>query len=137
MPTIMKEVDIVFVGFGFGSSMVAKELVSTGLKMVGLERGFPRFTSPDFQSPEIHDELRFAVRKAMMQDNVRETVTLRHSTDETALPVRRWGAFLPGTGLGGSGVHWNGQTFRFQEWDLSGNRGWRNATARSSSIPSI
>ena len=48
MPTVMKEVDIVFVGFGFGSSMVAKELVSTGLKMVGLERGFPRFTSPDF-----------------------------------------------------------------------------------------
>jgi gluconate 2-dehydrogenase alpha chain len=118
MPTVMKEVDIVFVGFGFGSSMVAKELVGTGLKMVGLERGFPRFTSPDFQSPEIHDELRFAVRKAMMQDNVRETITLRHSTGETALPVRRWGAFLPGTNLGGSGVHWNGQHFRFQEKDF-------------------
>src|SRR6202048_4709587 len=118
MPTVMKEVDIVFVGFGFGSSMVAKELVSTGLKMVGLERGFPRFTSPDFQSPEIHDELRFAVRKAMMQDNVRESITLRHSTGETALPVRRWGAFLPGTNLGGAGVHWNGQHFRFQEKDF-------------------
>jgi gluconate 2-dehydrogenase alpha chain len=118
MATVMKEVDIVFVGFGFGSSMVAKELVGTGLKMVGLERGFPRYTSPDFQSPEIHDELRFAVRKAMMQDNVREAITLRHSPDQSALPVRRWGAFLPGTGLGGSGVHWNGQTFRFQEWDF-------------------
>jgi gluconate 2-dehydrogenase alpha chain len=68
MATVMKEVDVVFVGFGWGSSIVAKELVSTGLKIVGLERGFPRFTSPDFQSPEIHDELRFAVRKAMMQD---------------------------------------------------------------------
>ena len=113
MPTALKEVDIVFVGFGFGSSMVAKELIGTGLRIVGLERGFPRYTSPDFQSPEIHDELRFAVRKAMMQDNVRETITLRHSAGETALPVRRWGAFLPGTGLGGSGVHWNGQTFRF------------------------
>jgi gluconate 2-dehydrogenase alpha chain len=53
--------------------------------MVGLERGFPRFTSPDFQSPEIHDELRFAVRKAMMEDNVREAITLRHSAGETAL----------------------------------------------------
>ena len=118
MPTVIKEVDIVFVGFGFGSSMVAKELVSTGLKIVGLERGFPRFTSPDFQSPEIHDELRFAVRKAMMQDNVREAITLRHSGGETALPVRRWGAFLPGTNLGGAGVHWNGQHFRFQEKDF-------------------
>jgi len=68
MPTVLKEVDVVFVGFGWGSSILAKELINTGLKMVGLERGFPRFTSPDFQSPEIHDELRFAVRKAMMQD---------------------------------------------------------------------
>jgi gluconate 2-dehydrogenase alpha chain len=118
MPNVLKEVDIVFVGFGFGSSMVAKELVNTGLKIVGLERGFPRFTSPDFQSPEIHDELRFAVRKGMMQDNVREAITLRHSHNETALPVRRWGAFLPGTNLGGSGVHWNGQMFRFQEKDF-------------------
>jgi hypothetical protein len=24
---------------------------------------------PDFQSPAIHDELRFSIRKAMMQDN--------------------------------------------------------------------
>jgi gluconate 2-dehydrogenase alpha chain len=118
MPTEMKEVDIVFVGFGWGSSILAKELLNSGLKMVGLERGFPRFTSPDFQSPEIHDELRFAVRKAMMQDNVREAITLRHSISETALPVRRWGAFLPGTNLGGSGVHWNGQHFRFQEKDF-------------------
>jgi gluconate 2-dehydrogenase alpha chain len=118
MPTVMNEVDIVFVGFGFGSSVVAKELVNTGVRIVGLERGFPRFTSPDFQSPEIHDELRFGVRKAMMQDNVREAITLRHSSNEIALPVRRWGAFLPGTNLGGSGTHWNGQTFRFQEKDF-------------------
>ena len=25
-----------------------------------------------------------------------------------------WGSFLPGTGVGGAGVHWNGQTWRFQ-----------------------
>jgi hypothetical protein len=27
---------------------------------------------PEFQSPAIHDELRFDVRKALMQDNARE-----------------------------------------------------------------
>src|ERR1700751_3130973 len=97
MATVMKEVDVVFVGFGWGSSIVAKELVSTGLKIVGLERGVPRFTSPGFQPPEIKDDLGFGVRKAMMQDNVREASPLRHSTNENALPVRRWGAFLPGT----------------------------------------
>lgn len=35
-----------------------------------------------------------------------------------ALPVRRWESFLPGTGLGGSMVHWNGQTYRFQATDF-------------------
>jgi gluconate 2-dehydrogenase alpha chain len=62
--------------------------------------------------------LRFAVRKALMQDNVKETVTFRNSSDQTALPIRRWGAFLPGTGLGGALVHWNGQTYRFQSADF-------------------
>ena len=86
--------------------------------MVGIERGAPRFTVPDFQSPAIHDELRFSIRKGMMQDNVKEAVTFRNSSDETALPIRRWGSFLPGTGLGGSFVHWNGQSFRFQAADF-------------------
>ena len=36
----------------------------------------------------------------------------------TALPIRRWASFLPGTGLGGSFVHWNGQSFRFQVADF-------------------
>jgi hypothetical protein len=30
----------------------------------------------------------------------------------------RWESFLPGTGLGGAFVHWNGQTFRFQIADF-------------------
>ena len=41
-----------------------------------------------------------------------ETVSLRHSPAETALPIRRLGSFLPGTGLGGAGAHWNGMTWR-------------------------
>jgi gluconate 2-dehydrogenase alpha chain len=97
---------------------MAKELAGLGLKVVGLERGAVRQTVPDFQSPAIHDELRFAVRKAMMQDNVKEAVTFRNSSDQTALPIRRWESFLPGTGLGGSAVHWNGQFFRFQVADF-------------------
>jgi len=72
----------------------------------------------DFQSPAIHDELRFSIRKAMMQDNVKEAVTFRNASDQTALPIRRWESFLPGTGLGGSFVHWNGQSFRFQTADF-------------------
>ena len=100
----LKEVDVVIIGVGMVGSIVAKELAAAGYKVVGLERGQPRFTVPDFQGPAVHDELRFDVRKALMQDNTREAVTFRNHGGETALPVRRWESFLPGTGLGGSHV---------------------------------
>jgi gluconate 2-dehydrogenase alpha chain len=114
----LKEVDVVVIGVGMVGSIVAKELAAAGYKVVGLERGEPRFTVPEFQSPAIHDELRFDVRKALMQDNTREPVTFRNQGSQLALPVRRWESFLPGTGLGGSMVHWNGQTYRFQATDF-------------------
>jgi gluconate 2-dehydrogenase alpha chain len=113
-----KPVDVVTIGVGLTGSLAALELVKAGLKVVGLERGAPRYTVPDFQSSAIHDELRFSIRKGMMQDNVKEAVTFRNSPDQTALPVRRWESFLPRTGLGGSFVHWNGQSFRFQIADF-------------------
>jgi gluconate 2-dehydrogenase alpha chain len=114
----LKEVDVVVIGVGMVGSIVAKELAAAGYKVVGLERGQVRFTVPEFQSPAIHDELRFDVRKALMQDNTREPVTFRNQGSQVALPVRRWESFLPGTGLGGSMVHWNGQTYRFQANDF-------------------
>src|SRR6202040_2885192 len=114
----LKHVDVVTIGVGLTGSMMALELARTGLKVVGIERGAPRFTVPDFQSPAIHDELRFSIRKAMMQDNVKVPVTFRNNSDETALPIRRWESFLPGQGLGGAFVHWNGQSFRFQVADF-------------------
>jgi gluconate 2-dehydrogenase alpha chain len=118
MARALKPVDVVTIGVGLTGSLAALELAKQGLKVVGLERGAPRYTVPDFQSPAIHDELRFSIRKGMMQDNVKEAVTFRNSSDQTALPIRRWESFLPGTGLGGSFVHWNGQSFRFQVADF-------------------
>src|SRR6266446_6581507 len=93
-------------------------MVQSGLKVVGFERGAERDTVPDFQSPAIHDELRYSIRKANMQDNVKVAVTFRNTSNETALPIRRWESFLPGQGLGGSFVHWNGQSFRAQAADF-------------------
>ena len=43
----------------------------------------------------------------------------RHNLQENALPIRQLGAFLPGTGIGGAGVHWNGQTWRFHPRDFT------------------
>ena len=118
MATRLSEVDAVLVGVGLVGTMLGRELTRAGLKVVGLERGPPQFTVPDFQGPQMHDELRYSVRKGMMQDNTRETVTFRNQASQVALPIRRWESFLPGTGLGGAAVHWNGQTFRFQDSDF-------------------
>ena len=62
----------------------------------------------------MHDELRYAVRHGLMQD-LGEGDGHRSATppDQTALPMRQLGSFLPGDRLGGAGVHWNGQTWRF------------------------
>src|SRR4029077_18358295 len=114
----LKPVDVVTIGVGLTGSLAALELPKEGLKIVGLERGAARFTVPDFQSPAIHDELRFSIRKGMMQDNTKVAVTFRNNSNETALPIRRWESFLPGQGLGGSFVHWNGQSFRAQVADF-------------------
>jgi gluconate 2-dehydrogenase alpha chain len=114
----LKPVDVVTIGVGLTGSLAALELAKEGLKIVGLERGAARFTVPDFQSPAIHDELRFSIRKGMMQDNTKVAVTFRNNSNETALPIRRWESFLPGQGLGGSFVHWNGQSFRAQVADF-------------------
>jgi len=118
MATRLQETDVVMLGVGLVGSIVGRELTRAGLEVVGLERGEPRHTVPDFQGPAMHDELRYSIRKSLMMDAAKETYTFRNSADQTALPIRRIQGFLPGTGLGGSAVHWNGQTWRFHDADL-------------------
>ena len=117
MATKLKSADIVIVGLGWTGGILAKELADTGLSIVVLERGAPRDTNPDFMYPIIHDELRYAQRHQLMQDVSRETLSFRNNANETALPMRQLGSFLPGEGVGGAGVHWNGVTWRWLPWD--------------------
>src|ERR1700676_627598 len=112
MAVILKEVDAVCIGVGFTGSILARELTKAGLKVVGLERGANRSTREDFALPSVRDDLKYAVRQELFQDTQLETVSLRHTPGESALPIRRLGAFLPGVGLGGAGAHWNGVTLR-------------------------
>jgi gluconate 2-dehydrogenase alpha chain len=108
-------VDVVTVGVGWTGGIIAKELAEEGYEVVGLERGGERSTE-DWLT--VHDELGYALRYKLMQDLSRETITFRHEPGDTALPMRRYGAFLPGTGVGGAGVHWNGVTWRFLPYDF-------------------
>jgi gluconate 2-dehydrogenase alpha chain len=98
--------DVVIIGGGWSGLLMAKELGSrTGLSIVVLERGGP---SRAEEYARDMDELDYSVRLRMMQDASRETVTLRHSARDRALPLRQHGSFLPGSGVGGAGEHWNG-----------------------------
>jgi gluconate 2-dehydrogenase alpha chain len=118
MVTRKEPVDVVLVGFGWTGAILAEELTRESLKVLALERGGKRDTVPDFSPAFIQDELRFAIRHEMFQEPARETLTFRNRASETALPMRRLGSFMPGVGVGGAGVHWNGQCWRFLPSDF-------------------
>ncbi|MGG5822950.1 GMC family oxidoreductase [Falsiroseomonas sp. HW251] len=114
----LPETDVVIVGMGWTGGIMAKELSEAGLKVVVLERGAMRRPEEDFQVPHVRDELRFSSRTDMMMNTQQDTLTIRNTPDEEALPMRRLGSFLPGEGVGGAGAHWNGQNWRWGDMEL-------------------
>jgi len=114
----LKEVDVVLVGAGWTGGILGKEFSEAGLQVVCLERGGPRESSDDLTVPRMRDELNIAQRHGMMVDVNDQTETIRNKSSETALPYRRLGSYLLGTGVGGAGVHWNGQTWRWNNTDF-------------------
>src|SRR5262245_32808809 len=116
--TGLNPVDDVVVGVAVTGTILAKELAESGLSVVSIERGPMRDTCPDFQMPNAHADLKYQRRHDLMQDLSRETITFRNNLSETALPMRYLGSFKPGEGVGGAGVHWGTQTWRFLSWDF-------------------
>ena len=94
MATRLKEIDVVMLGVGLVGSIVGRELTKAGLEVVGLERGEPRYTVPDFQGPAMHDELRYSIRKSLMMDAAKETYTFRNSASQTALTLASRGQVI-------------------------------------------
>ncbi|NIK71657.1 MULTISPECIES: GMC family oxidoreductase [unclassified Paenibacillus] len=115
MATTLPKVPVVIVGMGWVGGIIAAELTKAGISVVGLERGKSRDTQDYYH---VHDELRYAARYELMQDLSKETVTFRNTMKMRALPMRTYGSFLLGDGLGGAGVHWNGQYYRFLPYDF-------------------
>jgi gluconate 2-dehydrogenase alpha chain len=114
----LPSVDVLLIGFGWTGAIVGHELTSAGLQVLALERGGWRDTSTDFAVTFAQDELRYFWRRALFQEPAQQTVTFRNAVQQTALPMRQLGSFLPGIGVGGAGIHWNGMTFRFLPSDF-------------------
>ena len=114
----MPSTDVVIVGLGWTGSIMAERLTAAGLKVVALERGPWRDTATDFPTTYAQDELRYHIRHELFLRPAQQTMTFRNRSDQTALPIRSWGSFMPPNGVGGGGVHWNAETWRFQPTDF-------------------
>jgi gluconate 2-dehydrogenase alpha chain len=113
---VQKRVDIVTVGAGWTAGILAQQLTAAGLRVVSLEQGPARWATPDFEHN--HDSLRFTVRTAMMVNLADQTWTWRPNPRAPSLPLRHYGSFHPGQGIGGAGIHWAAQHWRFYPSDF-------------------
>jgi gluconate 2-dehydrogenase alpha chain len=105
-------VDVVTIGAGWTAAILAWKLTAAGVRVLSIEQGPERWTDPDFAHN--HDQLHYSIRNALMIDLSRETWTWRPNPNSPSLPMRKYGAFHPGKGLGGAGVHWAAEYWRFQ-----------------------
>ncbi len=110
--------DVVIIGLGWTGAIMAQELTEEGLEVIAIERGPWRDSPTDFPPTYMQDELRYRIRHELFLSPAQNTFTFRNKVSETALPIRSWGAFMPGNGVGGAGVHWNGEIWRFLPSDF-------------------
>jgi len=118
MATKLLPKDVVIIGLGWTGAILANELTDHGLDVVAVERGPWRDTATAFNIGYAPDELRYAVRLDLFQRPTQNTLTFRNDASQTALPIREFGSFLPGNGVGGAGIHWNGVVWRFNPTDF-------------------
>ncbi len=112
----MTPADVAIIGGGWTGLTMAQEITRrTALSVVVLERGPDRKLS-DYAASM--DELDYSIRHRRMQNIAEETVTHRHTERDFAVPIRQYGSFLPGTGVGGSGEHWTGFAERHTPGDF-------------------
>jgi gluconate 2-dehydrogenase alpha chain len=98
------------VGSGFAGLVMAKEITNrTALNVVVLERGPARSAAKYVEEMDEIDILRVGLR----QNPAEQTITLRNTSKQTALPLRAMESFHAGTGTGGASEAWAGFAERF------------------------
>jgi len=105
-----EEVDFVVIGAGAAGGVMAKELSSSGFRVVVLEQG-PYLKAKDFS----HDEVDVIFRGAMTNGSARQPQTFRKTPDEVAKP--HMGAIYARL-VGGGSVHFTANYWRFHPEDF-------------------
>ena len=109
----------VLVGFGWTGAIMGQELTDAGLQRARARaRRLARHADRFRDRPSSRTSCATIGATSCSRSRARETLTFRNNANETALPMRHLGSFLPGTGVGGAGMHWNGQTWRFLPSDF-------------------
>lgn len=114
---VHKKADVVTIGGGWTAAILAWKLTEAGYDVVSIEQGPNRWANPDFSHN--HDSLQYSVRKAMMYNIANETWTWRPNPNQPSLPIRMYGSFHPGMGVGGAATHWSAQLYRYQPDDFN------------------
>ncbi len=109
--TIADPCDVCIVGVGAVGGILAKELASAGLKVVGFERG----PAPEKNDYAPRDSIRYLVRTDELDWVRHEPTTTRKKTGETARLQFRTS---PLNVLGGALLHWTGQVSRYMPGDF-------------------
>jgi gluconate 2-dehydrogenase alpha chain len=103
--------DVCIVGVGGLGGIMAKELASAGLKVVGLERG----PAPKREDYAPRDSIRFLIRPQTLEWVRHEpTTTRRKAGEKPRLQYRT----SPLNVLGGALLHWTGQSSRYMPGDF-------------------
>ena len=113
MATILQATDVVIVGAGAVGGVAALPLARAGLQVIGLEAGI-WLTSRDFAPDELRNNVRGwpqAVQKAN-----REVPT--HRRNETAPYSPRPSVHPMMNAVGGTSLHYWGQSWRLNPWDF-------------------
>jgi choline dehydrogenase-like flavoprotein len=104
------EVDFLVIGAGAAGGVMAKELASSGFRVVVLEQG-PYLTEAYFS----HDELKYTMMPGLTNDPKVQPITYRKSEHEPAKLKR---AIEYGRQVGGGSVHFTSNYWRFHESDF-------------------
>jgi gluconate 2-dehydrogenase alpha chain len=103
---VLPKVNVVIVGLGAAGGIMAKELATSGLKVVGIEWG-PLRRTQDFQWD--HDELKYESRQYLLKPIIDE-VPMTYRPDATTTAASSGVPWTISSGVGGGSIHygtWN------------------------------
>jgi gluconate 2-dehydrogenase alpha chain len=115
--------DVVVCGLGHTGGPIAAELTKAGYNVVGIEKGPFWDYSSDWQQDNKDDEWAISVERKFDHPLYISTFTIRNTSDQFAMPVRRYTKLVQyhalGHAVGGAGTHYGGSLGRFSPWSYS------------------